>query len=280
MLERSQGLSELALDAIVQLERRVVAVDGGRLKLEWGALRSRSDAAINDVLWWSDSQLLGFLGIYCFDGRNAELVGMVDPAARRRGIATALLDSALALCEERSYANVLLVVPRNSVAGRGLAVSRGSTLNHSEHALILNSPPSEVPAAYDLVLRNADRADTPTVSRLLAAAFGSAPDDVGERLVEESAQTLVVMKDGLAVGTLRVTRNGAAGGVYGFAIDPLLQGRGIGRQVLSEVCRQLFADGVDHVGLEVATDNEHALGLYTSIGFAPVTIEDYFSLAT
>jgi hypothetical protein len=40
------------------------------------------------------------------------------------------------------------------------------------------------------------------------------------------------------------------------------------------------APGVDHLGhvrrLEVAVDNERALHLYTSLGFAPNTTEDYY----
>ena len=42
-------------------------------------------------------QLLGFLGIYTYSD-PAELAGMVAPTARRRGIGSALLDAALALC--------------------------------------------------------------------------------------------------------------------------------------------------------------------------------------
>jgi ribosomal protein S18 acetylase RimI-like enzyme len=32
------------------------------------------------------------------------------------------------------------------------------------------------------------------------------------------------------------------------------------------------------VHLEVATDNDRALHLYTSLGFTPATIEDYYAL--
>jgi ribosomal protein S18 acetylase RimI-like enzyme len=281
MIEVPHGLSTTVLDAISALERRTVAHDGGRLKLEWGTLTNRSAEQQNDLLWWDGSQLLGFLGLYCFDGRNVELVGMVDPAARRTGIASSLLDAATVLCRERSYASVLLVVPRHSEAGRLLATKSGGVLDHSEHALVLTEAPSEKPSDLDIETRTATVDDAPEVARLLVAGFGDAPDEteIARGIADERAQTLLIVLDREVVGTVRVTRDGATGGVYGFAVDPKWQGRGIGREVLRRVCVELFGEGFQRVGLEVATQNEHALGLYTSLGFKMVTTEDYFSLA-
>jgi ribosomal protein S18 acetylase RimI-like enzyme len=36
---------------------------------------------------------------------------------------------------------------------------------------------------------------------------------------------------------------------------------------------------MQHIGLEVAVENDHALGLYTSAGFTPVTTENYYALS-
>ena len=137
MVDLSAGLSPAALDAIADLERRVVAADGGRLKLEWNALRGRPGRDVEDILWWDGERLLGFLGIYTHSAPTIELAGMVDPAARQHGIGTALLDAGLRVCQEREHSSVLLVVPRTSVAGRALAQRRGGTLDHCEHALQL-----------------------------------------------------------------------------------------------------------------------------------------------
>jgi len=89
---------------------------------------------------------------------------------------------------------------------------------------------------------------------------------------------LVVELDGSVVGTLSLTREGGDAGIYGFVIDPSWQGRGLGRDALRRACEQLRADGARRIGLEVAVDNDRALALYTSIGFMPVTTEDYFAL--
>ena len=281
MLEQAAGLPSRALEAIADLERRVVEADGGRLKLEWGRLRGRAGDRVEDLLWWDGDRLLGFLGLYGF-GSTIELGGMVAPDARGRGIGGALVDAALPLCRERGARPVLLIVPRPSAAGKRLALRRGGRLDHSEHALVLNGDPNQGPHDPELSLRPATAADRPFVSRLLAIAFGTPEDDeAGDPYMPADSadgRTMVVEVSGSAVGALRITRNGDEAGIYGFAVEPSRQGRGIGRDALRIACEQLRSTGSRRIGLEVAVDNDRALGLYLSVGFTPVITEDYFAL--
>jgi ribosomal-protein-alanine N-acetyltransferase len=55
--------------------------------------------------------------------------------------------------------------------------------------------------------------------------------------------------------------------VHTIGVDPAFQGQGIGRRLLDELLN--FADG-GVVYLEVRTDNEAAIALYRSVGFAQV----------
>jgi len=57
--------------------------------------------------------------------------------------------------------------------------------------------------------------------------------------------------------------------IHTIGIDPAYQGRGIGRRLLDELLN--IADGAV-VHLEVRTDNEPAIGLYRSVGFAAVGV--------
>ena len=275
VLEQAAGLTSGALRAIAELERRVVEIDGGRLKLEWDNLRGRSGDRVEDLLWWEGGRLLGFLGIYGF-GESPELAGMVAPDARRRGIGSALLDAAVPLCRERGDRQPLLVVPRESIAGKRLALSRGGTLDHSEHHLVLSGEPISGPQGPEISLRPATVADAPRVVALLERGFGwSGPDDLGDRL----ERTALIELRGAVVGTLFLERDDdEEASIFGFAVEPSLQGRGIGRAALRQACEQLRADGARRISLDVDVANDRALGLYTSIGFAPVTTEDYFAL--
>ena len=266
----SRGLTPADLDAVADLERRVVAADGGRLKLEWGTLRERDGSRVEDLLAWQGDRLVGFLGTYAFGG-PAELAGMVDPDARGQGLGGELLDAALALLRERAAPSALLVVPRASAAGRALALARGGSLHHSEHALVLTGEPADGPSDPALTLRAAGPGDAAAVAALVTHGFG----DPTTPTAADLARTLVAERDGHVVATLRADPEG---GVYGFVVEPGLRGRGIGRDVLRRTCRRLLAAGVEQVHLEVEVDNEHALGLYTSLGFVRDTTEDYYTL--
>jgi ribosomal protein S18 acetylase RimI-like enzyme len=275
VLEQAAGLTPGALQAVAELERQVVQADGGRLKLEWDNLRSRSGDRVEDLLWWGGERLLGFLGIYTF-GESPELAGMVAPAARGRGIGSALLDVAVPLCRERGDRPPLLVVPRQSVEGQRLALRRGGTLDHSEHHLVLLDQPKAGPQEPEISLRPATGPDVPLVVSLLERGFGwSGPDDLGDRL----KRTALVELRGAVVGTLFLERDDdEEASIFGFVIEPSLQGRGIGRAALRQACQQARADGARRISLDVDVANDRALGLYTSIGFTPVTTEDYFAL--
>ena len=275
VLERAAGLTPGALQAIAELERQVVEVDGGRLKLVWDNLRSRSGDRVEDLLWWEGERLLGFLGIYTF-GDAPELAGMVAPDARRRGIGSALLDGAVALCRELGDRAPLLVVPRQSTDGKRLALRRGGTFDHSEHHLVLLGQPSSGPHAPEISLRPATGPDVPLVVSLLERGFGwSGPDDLGDRL----NRTALVELRGAVVGTLFLEReDDEQASIFGFVIEPTLQGRGIGRAALRQACEQLRAGGARRISLDVDVSNDRALGLYTSLGFTLVTTEDYFAL--
>lgn len=273
MIEVTTVLGERELAAVRALEQQVVAHDGGRLKLEHAVLAS---GPVEAALRWEGDRLLGFAALYDFGPPDVEIAGMVAPTARRQGIGGALLDALLPPVRARGFSRVLLVTPATTPCGRAFALSRGAELAHSEHFLVLGATPETREGRVGLSARPAVEADLAALEVLLAASFGSAPP--GDSLRRNLPTTQVIELDGVVVGTLRLERDDERVGVYGFAVDPAYQGRGIGGEVLAATCRSLRAEGVDRVTLEVETQNAHALGLYTSLGFVPEAGEDYWAL--
>ncbi|HTW97907.1 MAG TPA: GNAT family N-acetyltransferase, partial [Acidimicrobiales bacterium] len=210
------------------------------------------------------------------------LAGMVDPAARRRGIGTALLGRALQLAAERGIDEALLVVARTTGAGAAFARSLGGQLEHSEHSLVLHEAPRAAARLPGVVVRPAGTEDPDRVSSLLIEGFG---DDLGSPVTNDPSQRQLVVEHGArVVGALRVNvdsdDHGTRAGIYGFVVAAAERGRGIGREVLRQVCTGLFDEGCTAVSLEVAVDNDHALGLYASVGFVRRATEDYYSMST
>jgi len=79
--------------------------------------------------------------------------------------------------------------------------------------------------------------------------------------------------EGVLVGYAGISRLGRKAPfeyeVHTIGVDQAYQGRGIGRQLLDELLH--FAEG-GVVYLEVRTDNEAAIALYRSVGFAQVGV--------
>ena len=266
------GLGPAELEQVRQLAGDVVAHDGGRLKIELDYVARNP---IDVALAHDGDELVGYAGVYSFSGAEPEIAGMVAPGRRRQGLGTRLLSALLPRTD--GWATALLVVPATTPAGRSFALSRGGAPAHSEHFLVLGDDPqtAEDPRT---VLRPATPADVPALQRVLAAAFDE--DEQPLALDRAGDTTYAVERDGAVVGHVRLSVSEARGGVYGFAVDPGLQGQGIGRDVLARCCRLLRADGRTEVTLEVETENASALHLYTSTGFVPTAGEDYWRLPT
>ncbi|MGH3872258.1 MAG: ribosomal protein S18-alanine N-acetyltransferase [Pseudonocardiaceae bacterium] len=78
---------------------------------------------------------------------------------------------------------------------------------------------------------------------------------------------LVARQDGCLVGYAGMARAGSEAEVHTLAVDPVHQGRGIGRALLRAILAH--AAGAT-VFLEVRTDNESAIQLYRSEGFVVI----------
>jgi ribosomal protein S18 acetylase RimI-like enzyme len=228
--------------------------------------------------------LLGALSTVDWGG-GPELLLIVHPDRRRRGIGRALLAAARRALAQRGAAECLLVGQRQLVASAAFAASVGATLRFSEHRLVLD--PARVNGRHvrhaELRLRPATAADSEVMARILAAAFGDSEDDTRQRVADglqmPDRQYFLGELSGEPIGVLRVGRYGSeTADVTSFAVLPDRQGRGYGRQMLGEAVRIMLDERWPEIAIEVETENANALGLYQSVGFVVASTFDYYGL--
>jgi ribosomal protein S18 acetylase RimI-like enzyme len=112
--------------------------------------------------------------------------------------------------------------------------------------------------------------DLPVVAAVDAAAF--------EPLWQNSLQSLqlaypqavfptVIETDGRVVGYQIATRNPLGAHLARLAVDPSLQGRGLGRALVADLVQQTGRHGMARLTVNTQSDNFTSLALYTAIGF-------------
>lgn len=80
--------------------------------------------------------------------------------------------------------------------------------------------------------------------------------------------TILVAKDGTTLaGSVMVGHDGHRGWIYYLAVEPALQGRGIGRALLTAAEDWLRARAVPKLMLLVRPDNEKVRGFYHAAGY-------------
>ena len=119
-------------------------------------------------------------------------------------------------------------------------------------------------------IRPMQPSDLPVVAQVDAAAF--------EPLWQNSLQSLelafpqavfptVAETAGRVVGYQISTRNPFGAHLARLAVDPAVQGRGVGHALVADLIQQLGRHGMAHLTVNTQSDNFASLALYTSIGF-------------
>ncbi|GCE17632.1 acetyltransferase [Dictyobacter kobayashii] len=279
----AQGLSQEELAAIGMLAEECNAYEQLDLKLNWVSLQARPKNEINDFLYYEQGKLVGYLPIFCFNAQEAEVSGMVAPDWRRRGIFTTLLEAARKECQRRQLPSLLFIVENQSASGQAFVAALKPQYDHSEYKMAFRSPqPPALSASSPLQFRQAGVDDRAILQSITAAAFAIPEEEVdwySTRMLNDDRRTFYVASiDDVAVGKIDVFNSTHDAYIAGVGVLPQYQKRGYGRQILIYALHEILKSGQKNIVLEVAVENEHALGLYTSCGFTQLSRYDYYRL--
>ena len=113
--------------------------------------------------------------------------------------------------------------------------------------------------------------DIDRVAELDSVLFGAdtwTPEFFWSQLASPVARMTIAVEPGdLLCGYVGVSVTGPQADILTIGTAPQAQGRGLGRRLLEHATDCARADGAEVLHLEVAADNEPALGLYRSRGF-------------
>jgi len=284
-LVAAKGLSEEWLQQIIHLAKVCEAHDGFDLSINLNVsmLQNRSPEQTNDFLYFQDGTLVGFLGMYAIvSPKEVEISGMVHPDYRRNGIFRALYAQAKAECEKRHVTQILLVSNQKSKEASAFAEGVAATYQFSEYKLDYSAMALVTPVAVDdrLLLRPATNDDFHTLVEIGVSGFEDSADLmtalVTRNLSEPDFQTYLALYEAEPVGMITVSEEDGALFISGFCVKKGLQGKGLGRKILSQTVEILNQRGHKGISLEVAVDNQNALALYQSTGFEVVSVYDYY----
>lgn len=270
-------LTKKQLSEIKALQEVCEKKGGFQLKLNFDMLENRAENKKEDFFHYEDGQLVGFLGSYGF-GNKVELCGMVHPDYRRRGIFSNLLEMGLEETKKQDIKTVLLNAPTDSQSAKEFLKNIPCTFEVAEYQMKWQKTELSIDPAVTL-RPSVSKEDWDTEIQLEVSCFGFTEKEAQEynEMIRDTGddQNLIIELEGKTVGKMRVAESDGEAWIYGFAVFPEHQGKGIGRKALSKVVKMEEQKGLS-IFLEVEARNAHALGLYESCGFRSYHSQDYY----
>ena len=91
--------------------------------------------------------------------------------------------------------------------------------------------------------------------------------DIARKLLVQPELFLVGVSEGRIVATAMAGYDGHRGWLSYLAVDPSLQGTGLGRALLERVEDLLLARGCPKLNVQIRTDNQRVAELYRHLGY-------------
>lgn len=275
----TKGLSNNEIQEIRELEKACCKYEELNMKLNWDMLEKRSTDEVNDLLYYEDNRLIGFLGLYDIQqkSKEIEITGMVHPDYRRKGVFKELFNIAKQECIHRKAERILQISERSSDAGRSFVEFSGAQYSFSEYRMKFEEATIPDFPNFGITLRKAEYSDYPELIHLDILGFSLPEEEIEENNFNNANNsTYVAELEGKIIGKIGILMDGKDGYIFGFVIKSEYRKRGYGREVLRLALFKLLSEQIKTVLLEVAVKNEKALLLYKSCGFKEITVYDYF----
>lgn len=233
-----------------------------------------------NILYYQQNQLIGFLSLFFFYKDACEIALMVAPAHRRDGIASRLIKECLSLIKTQPI-NTLIFSAPSELNTHWLSIKGFHHCGSEYQMQRLQGAPLMV-QNDSLILRLAILEDIEALCAIDRLCFQTQQSNLEGRFHEllnsQSHRLFLALKDGNPIGKAHVSFQQETNQLSDIGIIPSLQGQGYGSLLISHCINFAQSANKKPVSLDVETTNQHALKLYTQLGFTVVNAYDFWSI--
>ncbi|MEI4769017.1 GNAT family N-acetyltransferase [Psychrobacillus sp. FJAT-51614] len=200
-----------------------------------------------------------------------EWSAVVSPSFRRQGIGEQLVEELKRNFEQRGAETDLALVPETAEIGQLLLTKHGYSHDFSERTMVGNA--EIIPVSNDIKIIPYTEEES-AVIKVLVSAFGDTEEEARELIrfntVTPNRQLMIALMDNEVVGTVSLVDDSDKLWVTGLAVHEKARGRGIATALLNWSKNEAHLLGKSSVYLDVETDNENALSIYSKAGFQTI----------
>ncbi len=261
-----QKLSKNEIFEIELLEKRYNKNKNIFFKLYPGLLED--DNTVH-ILHKENGVLISYMSLNCFDHKEAEAMAIFDSD---KSIFINMFKMVTEKAKENGWDKVLIIIDRNDTFLINLVKELGLTFSFSEYRMNFDETKFNSSFTSNIVIQDA------TIEYLEKNYFGKAPNFLEIKEMDAFAITnikLALLHDEI-IGKARVEQNNGIIGIYGLILNPKHRGKGLGREILNCIIRDIMKTNYKKLYLEVEVENTVALNLYKSTGFYIQNTFDYY----
>src|SRR5947209_4957834 len=286
-LVAKQRLTEAEIAQIKRLTGLCNNYENLHTRPSFDMIRNRSGEQTDDFLYYDVGAIVGYLSMDSYGSDEKELILMVHPDYRRKGIGRTLLNAAQIEGKRRGIKRLILICEDYAPSGQAFVEALGAELDFAEYEMVLGTFRERGTVDERLTFRRAKDSD---MDMLIAIrATDSENEERAREYMKEwfhypkqyfyiATFPEISLGSQEPVGMIRLDEMEQDIAIYGFVVVPKYRGRGYGRQILEETIRTIRSISQKRITLEVDTTNTIAMNLYLSVGFDVETTYNYYAL--
>ncbi len=233
-------------------------------------------------LMYEDNKLVSLLSIFIPTRHKAEVSAYTLPEYRKKGYFTALLQNAEKELKEYVVEDILFVCESKSTTGREVAKKINANHDFTEVSLKYADTVNNLFDSHKFLSRLCVPTieDLETITYMSMDIFNEEYEDAKKMMQntfesEERIQYATIFEDKY-VGMGCVSFVGDEISIYELGVLPEYQGRGLGKELLLLILKDLTKKDCINISLEVNSTNEKAFELYKKNGFEVGISYDYY----